>query len=52
VQEAIGARSHYKMDFAVVCAVAGFTDAAIELAASAKVIVCNAEQLARRLDAI
>ncbi|MDH7639970.1 restriction endonuclease [Sphingomonas oryzagri] len=52
VQEAIGARTHYKLDFAVVCAVAGFTDAAVELAASAKVIICNAEQLARRLDAV
>lgn len=52
VQEAIGARNHYKLDFAVVCAVAGLTDAAIELAASNKVIICNAEQLARRLDAV
>jgi hypothetical protein len=52
VQEAIAARTHYRLDFAVVCAVAGFTDAAVELAASAKVIICNAEQLARRLDAV
>lgn len=34
VQEAVAARSHYKSDFAVVCAVAGFTEPAIQLASS------------------
>jgi Holliday junction resolvase len=52
VQEAVAARSHYKADFSVVCASAGFTDAAIELASSNKTILCNADQLVRRLDAI
>ncbi len=50
VQEAIGARAHYKADFAVVCASGGFTDAAVELATSNKVIICGLSQLARRLD--
>lgn len=52
VQEAIGARRHYSVDYAVVCASAGFTDAAVELATSNKVVLCNADQLVRRLDAI
>lgn len=52
VQEAVAARSHYKVDFAVVCASAGFTDAAIELATSNKVLLCNADQLVKRLDSI
>lgn len=52
VQEAIGARRHYSVDYAVVCASAGFTEAAIELASSNKVVLCSANQLVRRLDAI
>lgn len=52
VQEAIGARRHYSVDYAVVCASAGFTDAAIELATSNKVVLCNADQLVRRLESI
>lgn len=52
VQEAVAARSHYKVDFAVVCASGGFTDAAIELATSNKVLLCNADQLVKRLDSI
>lgn len=52
VQEAVGARSHYKTDFAVVCSAGGYTDAAIELASSNKVILCDAEQLVRRLDSV
>jgi Restriction endonuclease len=52
VQEAVAARSHYKVDFAVVCASAGFTDAAIELATSNRVLLCNADQLVKRLDSV
>lgn len=52
VQEAVAARSHYRVDFAVVCASAGFTDAAVELASSNKTILCSAEQLLKRLDSI
>lgn len=52
VQEAIGARRHYSVDYAVVCASAGFTEAAIELASSNQVVLCNADQLVRRLESI
>lgn len=52
VQEAVGARSHYKTDYAVVCCSGGFTDAAVELATSNKVMLCNADQLVRRLDTV
>lgn len=49
VQEAIGARRHYTVDFACVCADSGFTDAALELAASNKVIATSSANLARSL---
>lgn len=52
VQEVIGARRHYGADFAAVCCSAGFTDAAVELATSNKVILCNATQLVKRLDGV
>lgn len=52
IQEAAAARAHYVTDFAVVCATGGFTDAAIELATSNKVMVCLGEQLVARLSAI
>jgi Restriction endonuclease len=52
VQEAVAARSHYKVDFAVVCASVEFTNAAIELATSNKVLLCNADQLVKRLDSV
>jgi hypothetical protein len=52
VQEVVAARSHYKTDYAVVCASAGFTDAAVELATSNAVLLCNFDQLVRRLDAV
>ncbi len=52
VQEAVGARSHYKTDYAAVCCSGGFTDAAVELATSNKVLLCNLDQLARRLDSV
>ena len=50
VQEVAAARTHYRTDFAVVCAPSNFTDAAIELAGSCKVILCNLDQLTRRLE--
>lgn len=49
VQEAIGARRHYTADFACVCADAGFTEAALELAASNRVLTSNSANLARSL---
>lgn len=49
VQEAIGARRHYTADFACVCADSGFTDAAMELASSNKVITTSSANLARSL---
>lgn len=52
VQEAVGAQRHYSTDYAVVCCSGGFTDAAVELATSNKVLLCNADQLVRRLDAV
>jgi HJR/Mrr/RecB family endonuclease len=52
VQEAASAKSHYKVDFAVVCSTARFTDAAIELATSNNVILSNSKNLAARLDTI
>lgn len=45
-------RRHYSTDYAVVCSSGGFTDAAIELATSNKVLLCNANQLVARLDAV
>jgi len=51
IQEAAGARRHYLTDYAVVCCSGGFTDAAIELATSNKVLLCNADQIVRQLDA-
>ncbi|WP_219892768.1 restriction endonuclease [Aquisediminimonas profunda] len=52
IQEAVAARSHYRTDYAVVCASGGFTEAAIELASSNRVILCNADQIVKRLDAV
>lgn len=52
VQEAAGSRAHYRTDYAVVCCSAGFTDAAIELATSNKVLLCSEAQLVTRLEAV
>ncbi len=52
VQEAAGARRHYRADFAVVCCTGGFTEAAIELAVSNGVLLCNETQLVKRLDSV
>lgn len=52
VQEAVGARAHYKCDYAIVCATGGFTDAAIGLASSNKVALCSVDQLVQRLRTI
>ncbi|MEE4539514.1 MAG: restriction endonuclease [Erythrobacter sp.] len=49
VQEAAGARQHYTADFACVCADSGFTEAALELAASNRVLTTNSINLARSL---
>jgi hypothetical protein len=51
VQEAVAARSHYRVDFAVVCSTSRFTDAAVELATSNKVILSNLANLVRQLEA-
>lgn len=50
IQEVIGARRHYGVDFACVCADSGFTDAAIELAASNHVMTSSLSNLPRTLD--
>lgn len=50
IQEAIGARRHYQADFACVCCDAGFTDAAIELATSNRVIVTALPSLGSQLE--
>jgi len=50
VQEAAAARAHYGTDFAVVCSSGGFTDAAINLATSAEVMLSNFDQLSDRLE--
>lgn len=52
VQEAVSAKSHYKVDYAVVCSTARFTDAAVELGTSNNVIMSNARNLASRLEAL
>lgn len=52
IQEVVGARAHYKTDYAVVCATGGFTDAAIALASSNNVALCSVEQLVSRLSAV
>ena len=50
VQEAVGARRHYTTDFACVCADSGFTDAALELAASNRIVTTTSANLSRSLD--
>lgn len=50
VQEALAGRSHYRTDFAVVCSTGEFTEAAVELASSCKVLLCREDQLLTRLD--
>lgn len=50
IQEAAGAKRHYLTDFACVVCDAGFTDAAIELATSNKVVVSNLKSLSAQLD--
>ena len=50
IQEAVSAKRHYLTDFACVACDAGFTDAAIELATSNKVVVSNLKSLAAQLE--
>lgn len=45
VQEVSSARKHYACDYAVVIGLAGFTLAAQELAATARVVLCTVDQL-------
>lgn len=50
IQEAVSAKRHYLTDFACVACDAGFTDAAIELATSNKVVVSNLKSLSAQLE--
>ena len=50
IQEAVSAKRHYHADFACVACDAGFTDAAIELATSNKVVVSNLKSLSAQLE--
>ena len=50
IQEAVSAKRHYLADFACVACDAGFTDAAIELATSNKVVVSNVKSLPAQLE--
>ena len=50
IQEISSAILHYTVDFGVVCADSGFTNSAIQLASSNKIIVTNLENLPARLD--
>lgn len=52
VQEVVGALRHYVVDYGVVCSASGFTEAAIRLAASNQVILCDLASLPRRLDLV
>lgn len=49
VQEAVGARRHYVADFACVCSDSGFTEAALELAATNRVVTASSGNLADSL---
>lgn len=50
IQEAVSAKRHYLADFACVACDAGFTDAAIELATSNRVVVSNLKSLSAQLE--
>ena len=52
IQEAASAKRHYLTDFACVVCDAGFTDAAIELASSNKVVVSNLKSLPAQLELV
>lgn len=49
IQEAIGSQRHYQTDYAVVCCSSEFTDAAINLATTNKVIICHSDNLVKSL---
>lgn len=50
VQEAVAAKRHYQTDFACVVCDAGFTDAAVELATTNRVIISNARNITTELE--
>ena len=52
IQEAVAARAHYGVDFAVICSSGGFTNAAMSLAATTGAITCNAVNLVRCLEVV
>lgn len=52
VQEASAAQKHYVTDYAVVCSKSGFTNAAVELAATTGVLLTPPDQMVRVLSRV